>query len=100
MRAAAGDASAAGLADEDFHARLTANCPWRPLHEMLRHAKRALLRYEEVYMVEPARIERSAAQHDEIVRVLERGDHAEAARLLRRNLTGGLPDLADVLEAR
>jgi hypothetical protein len=100
MRAAAGDASAAGLADEDFHARLTANCPWRPLHEMLRHAKHALLRYEQVYMDEPVRIARSAAQHDEIVRALERGDHAEAARLLRRNLTGGLPDLADVLEAR
>jgi DNA-binding SARP family transcriptional activator len=100
MRAVAGDASAAGLADDDFHARLTAGCPYKPLYAMLRRAKRALLRYEQVYMVDPARIERSAAQHDEIVRALERGDHAEAARRLRRNLTGGLPDLADVLEAR
>jgi DNA-binding SARP family transcriptional activator len=100
MRAVAGDASAAGLADDDFHARLTAGCPYKPLHAMLRRAKRMLLRYEQVYMVEPARIERSAAQHDEIVRALERGDHADAARRLRRNLTGGLPDLEDVLEAR
>jgi predicted ATPase len=100
MLAAMGDSSAVGLADDDFHARLTAACPYRPLYAMLRRAKRALLRYEEVYMAEPARIERSAAQHDEIVRALERGDHAEAARRLRSNLTGGLPELADVLEVR
>jgi predicted ATPase len=100
MREAAGDASAAGLADDAFHAQLAAGCPYEPLNEMLRRAKRALLRYEQVYMDEPARIERSAAQHDEIVMALESGDHADAARRLRRNLTGGLPDLADVLEAR
>jgi DNA-binding GntR family transcriptional regulator len=67
---------------------------------VLRPVRRALLRYEQVYMLEPARIERSAAQHDDIVRALERGDHAGAAQRLRRNLTGGLPDLTDALEAR
>jgi len=100
MRAAAGDPSAAMLADDDFHARLTAVCDCEALLAVLRPVRRALLRYEQVYMLDPARIERSAAQHDEIVRALERGDHAEAARRLRRNLTGGLSDLADVLEAR
>jgi DNA-binding GntR family transcriptional regulator len=49
-------------------------------------------------MLDPVRIERSAAQHDEIVAALARGDHAEAAQRLRRNLTGGLPDLTDALE--
>jgi len=50
-------------------------------------------------MLEPVRIERSAAQHDEIVHALERGDHAGAAQRLRRDLAGGLPDLTDALEA-
>src|SRR5215207_7905866 len=100
MRAAVGDPSAAMLADDDFHARLTAGCPSEPLLAVLRPVRRALLRYEPVYMLEPARIERSAAQHDEIVRALERGDHAEAAQRLRHNLARGLPDLADALEAR
>ena len=62
--------------------------------------KRALLRYEQVYMSEARRVERSVAQHDEIIRALERGDHAEAAQRLRRNLTGGLPDLTGALEVR
>ena len=100
MRAAVRDAAAAMLADDDFHARLTAGCDSEPLLAVLRPVKRALLRYEQVYMREPARVERSAAQHDEIIRALERGDHADAAQRLRRNLTGGLPDLTDALEAR
>ena len=100
MRAAARDPAAAMLADDDFHARLTAGCASEPLLAVLRPVKRALLRYEQVYMREPVRVERSVAQHDEIIRALERGDHAEAAQRLRRNLTGGLPDLTDALEAR
>jgi DNA-binding SARP family transcriptional activator len=99
MRAAVGDPSAAMLADDAFHARLTAGCPSEPLLAVLRPVRSALLRYEQVYMLEPSRIERSAVQHDEIVRELERGNHAGAAQRLRRNLTGGLPDLTDALEA-
>ena len=49
-------------------------------------------------MREPARVERSVAQHDAIIRALERGDHAEAAQRVRENLAGGLPDLTDALE--
>jgi DNA-binding GntR family transcriptional regulator len=49
-------------------------------------------------MGEPERVERSAAQHDDIVAVLERGEHAEAAQLLRGNLGGGLPDLSEAVE--
>jgi len=99
MRAAAHDAMAAMLADDDFHARLTAGCTSKPLLAVLRPVKRALLRYEQVYMTEAVRVERSVAQHDEIIRALERGDHADAAQRLRRNLTGGLPDLTSALEA-
>ena len=90
--------AAAMPADDDFHARLTAGCGNEPLLAALRPVQRALLRYEHVYMLEPARIERSVAQHDEIIEALERGDHAEAAQRLRHNLTGGLPDLRDALE--
>jgi DNA-binding SARP family transcriptional activator/transcription termination factor NusB len=98
-RMRAGDPTAAMLADDEFHARLTAGCRSEALLAVLRPVKRALLRYEREYMSDPARVARSAAQHDEIVRALERGDRAGAARRLRRNLTGGLPDLTDALEA-
>jgi DNA-binding GntR family transcriptional regulator len=99
LRAALRDPTAAMLADDDFHTQLTAGHPSEALLAVLRPVKRALLRYEHVYMREPARVERSAAQHDEIIRALARGDHAGAAQHLRGNITGGLPDLRSALEA-
>ena len=53
--------------------------------------KRALLRYELVYMTDPERIERSAAQHDAIIAALERGNHAEAAGSCARTSSPGCP---------
>jgi DNA-binding GntR family transcriptional regulator len=96
--AAAGDPAAAIVADDDFHRRLTADCGNAHLLAALDPVRRALMRYERVYMREPSRVERSVAQHDAIVAALERGDHAEAAQLLRGNLSGGLPDLREALE--
>jgi DNA-binding GntR family transcriptional regulator len=84
---------------DDFHARLTADCGDARLLAALRTVKRALLRYEQVYMLDPARIERSADQHDGIIAALERGDHVQAAQRVRENLTGGLSDLAAVFDA-
>jgi DNA-binding GntR family transcriptional regulator len=98
FRSAAGDAAAASTADDDFHRLLIADCGNDELVAALLPIKRALLRYERVYMADPGRIERSAAQHDAIVAALERGDHAVAAQLLRGNLTGGLPDLREAVE--
>jgi DNA-binding GntR family transcriptional regulator len=49
-------------------------------------------------MTDPERIARSAAQHDEIIAALARGEHAEAAQLLRGNLAHGLPDLTQAVE--
>jgi DNA-binding GntR family transcriptional regulator len=98
MRAALHDPAAAMLADDDFHARLVAGCGNERLLAALRPVKRALLRYEQIYMLAPERVERSAAQHDAILAALERGDHARAAQRVRENLTGGLPDLAEALE--
>jgi DNA-binding SARP family transcriptional activator len=98
MRAALHDPSAAIAADDEFHARLAAACGNPQLLAALRSVKQALLRYEQVYMLEPDRIERSTRQHDEIIEALDRGDHPEAAQRVRQNLTGGLPDLTPALE--
>jgi DNA-binding GntR family transcriptional regulator len=92
------DAPGAVAADDEFHRLLVAGCDNEHLLAALRPIKRALLRYERVYMLDPARIERSAGQHDAIVSALESGDHAAAAQLVRQNLAHGLPDLAEALE--
>src|SRR5215213_6784844 len=92
------DAPGAVAADDEFHRLLVAGCDNEHLLAALRPIKRALLRYERVYMLDPARIERSAGQHDAIVAALESGDHAAAAQLVRQNLAHGLPDLAEALE--
>jgi len=98
FRAAVGDPAAARAADDEFHRRLTAECGNDELVAALLPIKRALLRYERVYMTDPERIARSAAQHDEIIAALARGEHAEAAQLLRGNLAHGLPDLTQAVE--
>jgi DNA-binding SARP family transcriptional activator len=98
MRAALQDPPAAIAADDEFHARLAAASGNPALLTALRSVKQALLRYEQLYMLEPERIERSTRQHDGIIEALERGDHPEAAQRVRRNLTGGLPDLTPALE--
>ena len=98
LLAARGDPPAAVAADDEFHRLLTAHCGNEHLLAAVRPVKRALLRYERVYMQDPARIERSVAQHDMIIAALAAQDHAAAAQLLRQNLARGLPDLTDVLE--
>ena len=97
LRAAADDTAAAIAADDEFHRVLIARCGNDELVTALLPIKRAL-RYERVYLADPERIERSVAQHDAIIAALERGEHAEAAQLLRENLGSGLPDLSDAVE--
>ena len=98
FRVAKDDPAAAITADDDFHRYLTAGCGNEHLLAALLPVRRALLRYEQVYMRDPRRVERSAVQHDAIVEALERGDHAEASQRVRENLAGGLPDLTDALD--
>jgi DNA-binding SARP family transcriptional activator/DNA-binding GntR family transcriptional regulator len=98
LRAAREDPPAAVAADDEFHRLLTARCRSEHLVAALAPIKRALLRYEGVYMRDPERIERSAEQHDAIVAALGRGDLAEAAQRVRENLARGLPELSEVLE--
>ena len=98
LRAAVGDPAAAVAADDEFHRLLTAGCGNDELVAALLPIKRALLRYELVFMADGRRIERSAAQHDAIVAALERGEHGAAAQLLRENLAYGLPELTEAVE--
>lgn len=98
FRAASDDAAAAVVADDEFHRTLIGACGNEELVAALLPIKRALLRYERVYMADDRRIGRSAHQHDAIVDALERGDNAQAARLLQENLGGGLPELTEAME--
>lgn len=95
---AAGDPVTAIAADDDFHALLLSPCENERLVEVLQSVRRALLRYERAYMIDAARIERSAGQHEAIVGALERGDHAAAARGIHENFMAALPDLAAQIE--
>jgi DNA-binding GntR family transcriptional regulator len=92
LRAAA-DPVGAMAADDDFHVTLLRHCDNERLLDVLRPVRRSLLRYERAYMIEPERIERSAAQHEAIIDALERGDRAAAAQGVRENFMHALPDL-------
>jgi DNA-binding GntR family transcriptional regulator len=96
----AGDADAAALADDEFHRRLTAGCQNARVLELADLARKALLRYERLYMLSPERLERSVGEHEAIVAALERGDHALAADRVRENFTSGLPTVEEPLEER
>ena len=83
---------------DEFHRLLTEDCGNDELIAALMPIKRALLRYERIYMADPERVARSVAQHETIVAALERGEHAAAAHLLRENLALGLPHLTEAVE--
>jgi len=87
----AGDASAAALADDEFHRLLTAGCGNPRLLEVVDLIRSALLEYERNYMLSPERLERSVAQHEAIVGALEAGDQELAAQRVRENYTSGMP---------
>jgi DNA-binding GntR family transcriptional regulator len=88
-----GDATAAALADDEFHRRLTAGCGNPRLLEVVDLVRKALLGYERLYMLSPERLARSVDEHEAIVAALEEGDQARAADRVRDNFTSGLPAL-------
>lgn len=98
LRAARANPPAAIAADYDFHDRLVAGCGNAGLLRVLRSVKRALVPYERAYMLDAARIERSAGQHDGIIAALQAGDHGLAAQRVRANFTSSLPDVAAQFE--
>jgi DNA-binding GntR family transcriptional regulator len=89
----AGDPTAAALADDEFHRRLTARCNNTHLLEVVDLVRKALMGYERLYMLSTERLARSVDEHEAIVAALERGDHALAADRVRENFTSGLPAL-------
>jgi DNA-binding GntR family transcriptional regulator len=97
----AGDPSAAALADDEFHRRLTADCGNPRLLEVVDPVRRALMAYERVYMLSPERLARSVDEHEAIVAALECGDHERASDLVQENFTSGMPELeADLRDRR
>jgi DNA-binding GntR family transcriptional regulator len=100
LRASRGDAAEAALADDAFHRALTAGCGNDRLLAVLDPVRRALLRYERIYMLDEQRLARSVAQHDAIIAALDAGDQARAAELVRENYTSGMPELTAELDAR
>ena len=94
----AGDPAAAAEADDAFHRRLTAACTNAHLLEVVDLVRKALLRYERVYMLSRERLARSVEEHEAIVAALDAGDQELAAERLRLNFTSGLPDLEAQLQ--
>lgn len=99
LRTSQGDASEAALADDAFHRALTAGCGNDRLLAVLDPVRRALLRYERIYMLDTDRLARSVRQHTEIVAALAAGDQARAAELVRENFTSAMPELTAELDA-
>jgi DNA-binding GntR family transcriptional regulator len=93
MLDSADDPTAAALADDEFHRRLTGGCKNARLLEVVDVVRKALLSYERLYMLSPERLARSAGEHEAIVTALESGDNALAADRVRANFTSGLPML-------
>jgi DNA-binding GntR family transcriptional regulator len=93
LRDSAGDPTAAALADDAFHRRLAAGCGNAQLLEVVDLVRKALVRYERVYMLSPERLAQSVEEHEAVVAALESGDNALAAERVRENFTSGLPDL-------
>jgi DNA-binding GntR family transcriptional regulator len=91
LRDSAGAPTAAAEADDDFHRGLLTGCEDAHLLEVVDLVRKALMRYERVYMLSPDRLARSVDEHEAIIAALEAGDHALAADRLRVNFTSGLP---------
>ena len=91
LRDSAGDPTAAALADDEFHRQLAARCGNERLLGVVDVVRKALLRYERVYMLSSDRLKRSVGEHEAIVAALEAGDHDLAAEHVRENHTSGMP---------
>jgi DNA-binding GntR family transcriptional regulator len=90
VRDSEGDPTAAALADDEFHRRLLAGCRNEHLLEVVDLVRKALIRYERLYMLSPERLARSVQEHEAIIAALEGGDNALASERVRANYTSGL----------
>lgn len=97
MARTGGDPMATAWRDHDFHAELTRHCDNEQLLATLRPLKRMLLRYEFGYMGSGERVERSVAQHEQLIAALERDDREAAAAIVEQNFRDSMPALLDRL---
>jgi DNA-binding GntR family transcriptional regulator len=82
FRAARRRAERARILDREFHQTLISPSQNQRLHAMLDGVQTSMERYERLYMSDEHDVERSARQHDEIVRSLRRDDLEGALRVL------------------
>lgn len=92
------DARLAAHRDFDFHDELIRACGNERLLATVRPMKQMLVRYECLLMADAGRPEASAAMHDEIIDLLERGDHERAAQVVEDNFRRALPGLLALLD--
>jgi DNA-binding GntR family transcriptional regulator len=90
VRDSEGDPTAAALADDEFHRRLLAGCRNEHLLEVVDLVRKALIRYERLYMLSPERLARSVEEHEAIIAALDAGDNGLASERVRANYTSGL----------
>ena len=93
LAAAAGDAARGLALDARWHATLLARCPNERLLALIAQLKRAVSRYERIYMRDATLVRASVAQHRAIIRALAAGDLGSAVRALERNWRFGLDAL-------
>jgi DNA-binding GntR family transcriptional regulator len=95
MARAGGDPMTRAWRDHDFHAELTRHCDNEQLLATLRPLKRMLLRYEFGYMGSGERVERSVAQHEDLIAALERDDREAAAATVEQNFRDSMPAMLE-----
>src|SRR3954462_2962660 len=93
------DAAAAATHAFRFHDELVRHCDNEQLLATLRPLKRRLLRYELAYMAVARNVERSVAQHAEIVDALDRDDREAAAASAEANFRDAMPGLLERIES-
>jgi DNA-binding GntR family transcriptional regulator len=99
MAAAHSDPMAATDCDHRFHDELVSHCANDQLVATVRPLKRMLLRYEYAYMSTEWLVDRSVAQHGQIIDALAAGDLDGASQLAADNFRDALPNLLERLQS-
>jgi DNA-binding GntR family transcriptional regulator len=86
--------------DDEWHLELIANCPNKVLIDLIRQFIQRTRRYEIALMREHRNVLVAAANHDDILAALGRGDLEAAAAALRTNLQTGRAPIVAWLIAR
>jgi DNA-binding GntR family transcriptional regulator len=98
--AAASDAEAAILLDDEWHHELLADCPNRVLIELIENIILRTRRYELALMRETREVVRAIRDHERVQRALRRGDLSAACEALRHNVQSGSAPIMAWLKAR